>query len=101
MAGFASVLYGALVYLFFFVTFLYAIAFFATLLGNILFLTRVWGYSTLRAGLAFTPGPLVVAALSARMGRLASRIGFRQPQILGGRINERRVRHGRQTAKGA
>ena len=29
---------------------------------NVLFLTNVWGYSTLRAGLAITPGPLVVAA---------------------------------------
>jgi len=64
-------------------TFFYAIAFFATLLGNILFLTSVWGYSTLQAGLAFTPGPLVVAALSARMGRLATRIGFRPVLVTG------------------
>jgi len=64
-------------------TFFYAIAFFATLLGNILFLTSVWGYSTLQAGLAFTPGPLVVAALSARMGRLAGRIGFRPVLVTG------------------
>jgi EmrB/QacA subfamily drug resistance transporter len=64
-------------------TFFYAIAFFATLLGNILFLTSVWGYSTLRAGLAFTPGPLVVAALSARAGRLAGRIGFRPVLVSG------------------
>ena len=55
----------------------------ATLLGNILFLTSVWGYSTLQAGLAFTPGPLVVAALSARMGRLATRIGFRPVLVTG------------------
>jgi len=59
------------------------ITFFATLLGNILFLTSVWGYSTLQAGLAFTPGPLVVAALSARMGRLATRIGFRPVLVTG------------------
>ena len=36
--------------------------FFAMLLGNILFLTGVWHYSILHAGLAVTPGPLVVAA---------------------------------------
>jgi EmrB/QacA subfamily drug resistance transporter len=64
-------------------TFFYAIAFFATLLSNILFLTSVWGYSTLEAGLAFTPGPLVVAALSARAGRLAGRIGFRPVLVSG------------------
>ncbi len=36
------------------------------LLGNILFLTSVWHYSILRAGLAVTPGPLVVTAVSGR-----------------------------------
>ena len=38
-------------------TLLYAMGFFAMLLGNILFLTSVWHYSILRAGLAVTPGP--------------------------------------------
>ena len=33
-------------------------AFFATILGNILFLTSVWDYSVLTAGLATVPGPL-------------------------------------------
>ena len=37
-------------------TLLYAMGFFAMLLGNILFLTGVWHYSILRAGLAVTPG---------------------------------------------
>ena len=37
------------------------VAFFAMLLSNVLFLTTVWHYSTLRAGLAITPGPLLVA----------------------------------------
>ena len=58
-------------------TLLYAMGFFAMLLGNILFLTGVWHYSILSAGLAVTPGPLVVAAVSGPAGRLASRIGFR------------------------
>jgi len=44
-------------------TLVYAMGFFALLLGNILFLTGVWHYSILRAGLAVTPGPLVVAAV--------------------------------------
>jgi EmrB/QacA subfamily drug resistance transporter len=64
-------------------TLLYAMGFFAMLLGNILFLTSVWHYSILRAGLAVTPGPLVVAAVSGPAGRVASRIGFR-PVLLAG-----------------
>jgi EmrB/QacA subfamily drug resistance transporter len=67
-------------------TLFYAIAFFAMLLSSVLFLTSVWGYSTLQAGLALTPGPLVVAALSARAGRLASRIGFRPVLVAGASI---------------
>jgi EmrB/QacA subfamily drug resistance transporter len=58
-------------------TFVYAAGFFAMLLGNILFLTGVWHYSILRAGLAVTPGPLVVAVVAGPAGKLASRAGFR------------------------
>jgi MFS family permease len=65
-------------------TLAYAIGFFAMLLGNVLFLTSVWHYSTLRAGLAITPGPLVVAALSGTTGRLAARIGYRPVLVAGG-----------------
>jgi MFS family permease len=61
----------------------YAMGFFAMLLGNVLFLTSVWHYSILRAGLAITPGPLVVAAVSGPAGRLAARLGFR-PVLLSG-----------------
>uniref|UniRef100_UPI003564AFB3 MFS transporter n=1 Tax=Paraconexibacter sp. TaxID=2949640 RepID=UPI003564AFB3 len=39
-------------------TLLVATAFFATILGNILFLTQIWGYSVLSAGLAVVPGPV-------------------------------------------
>ena len=62
---------------------LYAMGFFAMLLGNILFLTSVWHYSILRAGLAVTPGPLVVAAVSGPAGKLAARIGFRPVLLVG------------------
>jgi EmrB/QacA subfamily drug resistance transporter len=62
---------------------LYAMAFFGMLLGNILFLTEQWHYSILTAGLAVTPGPLVVAIVAGPAGRLASRIGFR-PVLLTG-----------------
>ena len=40
-------------------------AFYALLLGNVLFLTGPWHYSVLKAGFAVTPGPLM-AAPSAR-----------------------------------
>lgn len=57
--------------------FLYSMGFFAMLLGNILFLTGVWHYSILKAGLAVTPGPLVVAVVSGPAGKMAGRAGFR------------------------
>jgi EmrB/QacA subfamily drug resistance transporter len=65
-------------------TFLYAVGFFGMLLGNVLFLTSVWHYSTLAAGLAITPGPLVVAALSGPSGKLASRVGYGPVLVAGG-----------------
>ncbi len=63
--------------------FLYSMGFFAMLLGNILFLTSVWHYSILRAGLAVTPGPLVVAVVSGSAGKLAARVGFRRVLTVG------------------
>jgi EmrB/QacA subfamily drug resistance transporter len=64
-------------------TLVYALGFFAVLLGNILFLTGVWHYSVLQAGLAVTPGPLVVAAVSGPAGRLAGRLGFGRVLLIG------------------
>jgi EmrB/QacA subfamily drug resistance transporter len=64
-------------------TLVYAMSFFAMLLGNILFLTDVWHYSIQRAGLAVTPGPLVVAVVSGFAGRAATRIGFRAVLVPG------------------
>jgi len=64
-------------------TLLYSMGFFAMLLGNILFLTSVWHYKIIWAGLAVTPGPLVVASVAGPAGRLAARIGFR-PVLLAG-----------------
>ncbi len=63
--------------------FLYSMGFFAMLLGNILFLTSVWHYTILRAGLAVTPGPLVVAVVSGPAGKLAARVGFRRVLSIG------------------
>lgn len=58
-------------------TLLFAAAFFSTILGNILFLTSVWGYSVLDAGLATVPGPLLSAIVAGPAGRLADRFGHR------------------------
>ncbi len=64
-------------------TVVYAAGFFAMLLGNILFLTGVWDYSIMRAGLAVTPGPMVVAIIAGPAGKLAARIGFRPVLLFG------------------
>jgi EmrB/QacA subfamily drug resistance transporter len=61
----------------------YAVGFFAMLLANVLFLTTVWEYSTLKAGLAITPGPLVVALLSRSTGAWAGKVGYRRPLVVG------------------
>ena len=52
-----------------------AAGFYAYVLCNILFLTEVWEYSVLQAGLAITPGPFVAAAVAGPASRLASRFG--------------------------
>ncbi|MBI4934616.1 MAG: MFS transporter, partial [Actinobacteria bacterium] len=62
----------------------FAIGFNAMFLGNVLFLTRVWGYSILRAGLGISVGPLVVAATAPSFGKLAGRIGQRRLLVPGG-----------------
>ena len=54
-------------------TLLMGIAFFASLLANALFLTSVWGYSVLEAGVAMVPTPVAAAACAALGGRLAER----------------------------
>jgi EmrB/QacA subfamily drug resistance transporter len=64
-------------------TVLYTMGFFAMLLGNILFLTSVWRYTILEAGLAITPGPIVVALVSGWSGKLAARYGFRRVLVPG------------------
>lgn len=59
-----------------------AAAFFANLLCCVLFLTTVWRYSLLEAGLAITPAPFVAAAVARPWGRLADRLGYR-PVLVG------------------
>jgi MFS family permease len=51
--------------------------FFAMFLCSALFLTNVWGYSTIEAGLAIAPGPAMAGIAGALAGRLADRWGQR------------------------
>src|SRR3954447_19419215 len=64
--------------------FVFALGFYAVLLTNILFLTGVWGYSTLHAGIAVTPGPLMAALSSVLAGRAIDRHGPRAAAVPGG-----------------
>jgi EmrB/QacA subfamily drug resistance transporter len=58
-------------------TLLFSIAFYAALLNNVLFLTGVWHWSVLTAGLAISPSPLLTAVVARPAGRLAERFGER------------------------
>ncbi len=63
---------------------LYYAAFGAFVLNTVEFLTGVWHYSALRAGLAIGPGPLVVLPVARLVApRLASRIGPARVAVLG------------------
>ena len=64
----------------------FAIGFSAMFLGNVLFLTGVWHYSILRAGMAISVGPLIVAVTAPLFGKLAGRVGQRPLLIPGGLI---------------
>jgi EmrB/QacA subfamily drug resistance transporter len=62
----------------------FAVGFTAMFLSSILFLTGVWGWSIMEAGLGVAPGPTLVAILAPRFGRLAARIGQRPLLLAGG-----------------
>jgi NTE family protein len=64
-------------------TLLFSAAFFSLILGNVLFLTGVWRYSLLRAGLATLPGPLFSTIVAGPAGRLADRFGHRAVVVPG------------------
>jgi EmrB/QacA subfamily drug resistance transporter len=68
------------------VGFVFALGFYALLLSNVLFLTGVWHYSILKAGVALTPGPLMAAVAAPIGGRLSDRFGQRVVAVPGGLI---------------
>ncbi len=63
-----------------------AAGFYGYTLTNVLFLTGVWQYSVLKAGLALTPGPFVAAAVAGPTSRLVQRLGHRPVLVAGGLI---------------
>jgi EmrB/QacA subfamily drug resistance transporter len=64
-------------------TIVMAAGFYAYTLCNVLFLTTVWRYSILSAGLALTPGPFTAIAVAAPSSRLAERYGARAVAVPG------------------
>ena len=56
---------------------MYGTGFFATSLGLVLFLTQVWGYTVVRAGLLITPVAAMVTVLAPVAGSVADRFGHR------------------------
>lgn len=66
--------------------FLFSMGFYALLLSNVLFLTGVWGWSVLEAGVALTPGPLTAAVCAVLGGRIADRHGQRVIAVPGGLV---------------
>ncbi|MCO1653859.1 DHA2 family efflux MFS transporter permease subunit [Pseudonocardia humida] len=57
--------------------------FYALLLSNVLFMTGVWAYPTLLAGVAVTPGPIMAAVGSTVGGRISDRFGARASIVPG------------------
>jgi EmrB/QacA subfamily drug resistance transporter len=66
--------------------FVFSLGFYALLLSNVLFLTGVWNYSIVKAGVALTPGPLMAAIAAPIGGRLSDRFGQRVVAVPGGLI---------------
>ncbi len=64
-------------------TILMASGFFAYTLCNVLFLTSVWHYSILTAGLALTPEPFIAMALAGPTIRLVRRLDHRTVLVCG------------------
>ncbi|HZV98109.1 MAG TPA: MFS transporter [Methylophilaceae bacterium] len=62
---------------------LFSIAFATMFFSFFFFMTNIWHYSLPRAGLAITPGPLIVIPVAIISGKIASRLGHRNILIYG------------------
>jgi EmrB/QacA subfamily drug resistance transporter len=65
------------------VSLLYGMAQYPWLLAGVLYLTSVWHYSELRAGLAVSPGAIVASISAIALGRAAGRISPRAAALIG------------------
>ncbi|MEU4225861.1 DHA2 family efflux MFS transporter permease subunit [Nonomuraea sp. NPDC026600] len=65
------------------VSVLFGVALYASLLLGVLFLTEVWHYSELQAGLAMTPGAIASAVVGLIVGRIARRPSPRTLTVIG------------------
>jgi EmrB/QacA subfamily drug resistance transporter len=65
-------------------TLVFGAAFGMMFLSFFLFMTGIWRYSQIRAGLAVTPGPLMVIPFAIAGGKLAARFGHRPLLVSGG-----------------
>ncbi len=63
----------------------FGIAFSMMFFGFFFYMTEVWHYGLPQAGLAITPGPLLVIPFAIATGRLAARYGHR-PFLVGGAL---------------
>lgn len=64
----------------------FTIGFTAWFFALIQFMTGVWQFSVVHAGLAMMPGPLVVMVMAPQMGRVAARFGQRALLVPGGLV---------------
>jgi EmrB/QacA subfamily drug resistance transporter len=69
-----------------FATAIFGLSFTAMFLADVTYLTSVWGWGVVKAGVAMMPGPTIVLLFARRFGRLAVRVGTRPLIILGGLI---------------
>jgi EmrB/QacA subfamily drug resistance transporter len=63
--------------------FLFSITFATMFFSFFFFMTNIWHYSLPKAGLAITPGPLMVIPVAIISGKIASRLGHRNILIYG------------------
>lgn len=62
----------------------FTVGFTAMFFASVQFLTQVWRFGIVHAGLVMMPGPVVVVVLAPRMGALAARFGQRALLVPGG-----------------
>ena len=66
-------------------TLVFGVAFSMMFFAFFFYMTEVWHYTLTQAGLAITPGPLLVIPVAILSGRLAGRLGHR-PFLVGGAL---------------